>query len=249
MTCSTCLESRLSCCGFCLLHISIMVTATARKKERLHSCHYCASLNPVTIPSSEKPYEHTMWASFFWDSVLLCRNPQASVVEDFSFSCAVCKLRRSMPQRQWKKRGEKKTRTHGVVVLHDSWFPVSWRLSLWTELDGRGIGIHEIWIETLTTANTHCCNSIETHIPNSEEESGGLDVYLMADQTSVADRGDGTSSTLHLPFLEPNFRSKNVAMWIHSKQNMTHSPKSKSSCTSNTGTSFLASLPSLVITF
>ncbi|KAH8970663.1 hypothetical protein BDL97_02G100100 [Sphagnum fallax] len=57
----------------------------------------------------------------------------------------------------------------------------------------------------------------------------------MADQTSVADRGDGTSSTLHLPFLEPNFRSKNVAMWIHSKQNMTHSPKSKSSCTSNTG--------------
>ncbi|CAM6068270.1 unnamed protein product [Sphagnum tenellum] len=56
----------------------------------------------------------------------------------------------------------------------------------------------------------------------------------MADQTSVADRGDGTNSTLHLPFLKPNFRSKNVAMCIHSKQDMTHSPKSKSSCTSNT---------------
>jgi hypothetical protein len=89
----------------------------------------------------------------------------------------------------------------------------------------------------------------ETHIPNSAEESGGLDVYLMADETSVADREDGTNSTLHLPFLEPNFRSKNVAMCIDSKQNMTHSPKTKSSCTSNTGASFLASLPSLVITF
>jgi hypothetical protein len=33
-SCSTCLESGLSCCGFCLLHIShLMVTPTAQKKE------------------------------------------------------------------------------------------------------------------------------------------------------------------------------------------------------------------------
>ncbi len=254
MTCSTCLESALSCSGFCLLHISIMVKATARKKERLHSCHYCTSLNPVNIPSSEKPYEHTIWASFFRDSVLLCRTPQAIVVEDFSFSCAVCQLRRSMPQRQWKKGGCPKKKPEHMGLLYFMIpeipaFPTSCVLKSelvnWTWWEG--IGIHEIWIETLTTANTHCYNSIETHIPDSAERVWGFRCVPNGRRNFSC--WQRRWNQLHLAIylsLSQTSEAKNVAMCIHSKQNMTHSPKNqKVICTSNTGASFLASLPSL----